>query len=155
MARATSPNHPIAASSGELPKPRFSVGDQVKFTFRPSGNGSYYYRQLVRHELKQVRRFRTERPMLPSNKEQIRQKLRLIAEASRIEVAGIAPIYGHNLGSIANECYLPGMNCIASPLEYAYYLCFRGTDLAGDTVAYIPQLAIVTGGNLVLAAPEQ
>ncbi len=154
MTGATSPSRPLPKSSYPLPSPRFSVGDRVRFKFTPAANGPYYFYSLIRHEIEQVRRFRAERPMLDFNKEQIRKKLRIVRDALSIEVAGIAPKFGQNLGSVANQCYLPGVPGAASPLEFAYYLCFRWIDEAGNTVAYIPALGIVSGRDLVLAEED-
>lgn len=148
MTRSTSPSSPLSANSGALPKQEFNVGDRVEFKFQHASNGAYYFRSLVRHEIRQMRRFRNDHPMHTYNKEQIRKKLRIVREATSIEVVGIAPRFGQNVGSVAHECYLPGVPGAASPLTYAYYLCFRWTDEDGNKVAYIPKLAIVAGNDL-------
>lgn len=153
MARAISPSCPLAATSNQIPKPLFKVGDRVAFSFKHEANKAFYFRALLRHEIRQIRLHRKERPMLDYNKGQIRQKLRIICESADIEVAGIAPIYGQNVGHIANECYLPGVPGAASPLEFGFYLCFRTQDESGNTVAYVPKLGIVSGGDLTAAVP--
>lgn len=151
MTRATSPCSPLAISSGEIPKPIFAIGDRVVFRSKNATNKAYYFRKLVRHELKRMRRFTDEHPMCAEHKDKIRQKLRIVMEAHSIEVAGIAPRYGLNIGMVANECYLAGIQGASSPLSYANHLCFRWQDEQGQTLAYIPELAIVSEYDLAPA----
>ncbi len=149
MSFAISPSSPLAATSNQIPKPVFNVGDRVKIICHEA----FYFRSLLRHEIRQIRRYCRERPMLDYNKDQIRQKLRIVCESTTIEVAGVAPVYGQNVGHVANECYLPGVPGAASPLQYGFYLCFRTQDESGNTVAYIPKLGIVSGSDLTPAIP--
>lgn len=152
---------PIQAATNpqdySIPKPGFSIGDQVKFTERAIAQGSlkYFLGRLLRHEIKSVRRFRNERPMLAFNKDQIRAKLAGAASAIRIDIAGMEPVYGQNVGAIANECYLSGVLNVASPMEFQYFLCFRWTCDNGNALAYVPTISLASGQNLELVVSEQ
>ena len=141
-----------------LPKPKFCIGDRVELDHSgpcAKQNMAFYKRQLTRHEIKQIRRFRTERPMLDFNKNQIRERLNGIRDASCIEVVGVMPAFGLNIGCVANQCYLPGVHGAASALSYGYALCFRWTNSSGDNVAFIPQLAVFGDSSLKLAITEK
>ncbi len=150
MTRATSPCSPLGISA-EFPKPIFGVGDRVVFRFQHLNNKAYYFRALLRHELKQVRRHTQEHPLPEFNKDQVRQKLRMVMEAKSIEVAGIAPRFNPCVGHFANESYLPGIRGAASPVNFATFLSFRWQDEHGRNLAYIPELAIVSEFDLAPA----
>ncbi|MBF6043367.1 hypothetical protein H8F22_31250 [Pseudomonas sp. P154a] len=123
-----------------MPTPKFQVGDLVSLDFRLEVDRPYFWKQILRNEIRQIRRFMPQRPMHPHNKAQIREKMEGARNATTIQIAGIRPWGGHNVGNVAAEGYLAGWPGAASPLEYHFYLAFRWTNAEGHAVAYIPTI---------------
>lgn len=154
MTRVTSPTQPFSSAEAALPTPKFQVGDLVRLDFRLEVDRPYFWKQVLRNEIRQVRRFMPQRPMHPHNKAQIREKMEGARNAPTIQIAGIRPWGGLNVGNVAAEGYLTGWPGAASPLEYHYYLAFRWTNAEGHPVAYIPQIGNAHKNMLSMANPD-
>lgn len=140
MTRVTSPTQPFSSAEATMPRPKFQVGDQVSLDFRLEVDRPYFWKQILRNEIRQIRRFMPQRPMHPHNKAQIREKMEGARNATTIQIAGIRPWGGQNVGHVAAEGYLAGWPGAASPLEYHFYLAFRWTNADGHAVAFIPTI---------------
>ncbi|SBW84470.1 hypothetical protein PVE_R2G0444 [Pseudomonas veronii 1YdBTEX2] len=140
MTRVTSPTQPFSSAEAVMPTPKFQVGDLVTLDFRLEVDRPYYWKQILRNEIRQVRRFMPQKPMHPHNKAQIREKMEGARNAATIQISGIYPWGGQNVGNVATEGYLAGWPGAATPLVYHYFLCFRWTNAEGHPVAYIPTI---------------
>lgn len=137
MARSPTPADRLAPSSGKLPPPKFTIGEQVRFVPRPIDKG-YERKQYLRYLIRQGRRFTKHGRLHSGSKNIIRGCLRVFDTAPHIEVAGIQAQGMHAFDcDMYNESYVSGMAGISSPARYHYQLLFRWTDEQGRRLAMI------------------
>lgn len=149
MSRVTSPTQPFSSAPAIMPTPALQVGQHVVFDFSKQPlDEPYMWKTALRHLIRDMRKYRHERPMHPFNKQQIRERMNGMRSATCIQVAGICPTYGQNVGAVAAEGYLAGWPGAAGPLEFTYYLCFRWQNAEGHTVAFIPKVPMTLGHRL-------
>jgi hypothetical protein len=131
---------PAIRTPPALPAPTATIGQVVDPAAITPWHRGRILRDMVADTRRVVRKLRRQgysdgptnvRRTLPSfNKDQIRAQMRMVDEADRIEIAGVAPRLGLVIGYVANACYLPD-------ITYACHLVFHRTDAEGRHLVYV------------------
>jgi hypothetical protein len=131
--------------NNDLPTTKLYIGMQVN----PKAIVSPWARkQILRREIKRMRTIVNKgkkqgyhanegNTFHPYNKNQIREKMYVVDNAYVAEVCGIRPQAMHIMDTVGNQCYIPGVPCAASGVDYYAYILFRA-ELNGNQVGYIP-----------------
>lgn len=134
----------------DLPTPKVKIGDKLRPAVGRGPEIAYYKKQLVRQQMKNLRRLYKEwavtnperfgKPMkiTDGNKDNIREMIRVIENAYEVEVAGITARPSQPY--VANQCYVGGGSGW-SGLSYSCVLLFRAEQPSKQTEGAMNQVA--------------
>jgi hypothetical protein len=109
-----------------IPQPKFQIGQRVKRSIRTKFHRKLWLRAQIEYWRGVARKAGATGRLHEYYKTSIRRAMNVIDTAHTIEIAGVAPLYGHvNEHHTYNECYVPGVPCAASGMEHGYTLLFR------------------------------
>ncbi len=148
--RATTPQHALGSNSGKLPAYLYPVGTSFPhhLLVKDASDEGYYIKLMMKQAesdmrkiLRSLRRGGYSSPLkgrkIPAyNQAQLDEIRDMITHPDSVEIAGHAPRSMHVVGSIANECYVPGVPGAASGVEWELYLLFRKV-VKGNKVVYL------------------
>ena len=129
------------------PEPKFKIGQKVLIDYRHPSDKPFFERTYLRYLIRKDRKIHNRllkggyikgSKLSDGCKNEIRECIKRLREATEVEIVGIVPWSMYNIDSVQfNECYVGGVSGASAPMEYHYQILIRFKNDKGNNIALI------------------